>query len=70
MKTFYFIWNIIFAVLIIVFAVISIIDYRKTKDNTEISPEDIKVLRRKYFFLVMFFCAYLLIERIGRFFPL
>ena len=45
MKTFSLIWNIFIAILVVVLGVIIIIDYHKTKDNAEISPEDLKQLK-------------------------
>ena len=69
MKTFSLIWNIFIVILVIVLGVILIIDYQKTKDNAEISPEDLTQLRRTNFFLVMLLCATLLVEHIDRILP-
>lgn len=56
-------------ILVIVFGVIFIIDYHKTKDNAEISPEDLKQLRRSNFILLMLLCATLIVEHINRILP-
>lgn len=69
MKTFSLIWNIFIVILVVVLGVILIIDYRKTKDNVEISSEDLKQLRRTNLFLVMLLCATLLVEHIDRILP-
>ena len=68
MKTFALIWNIFSIILFAALGVIIIIDYRKTKDNTEISPEDLKQLRKNYFFLLMLLCLTLMFEHFNRLF--
>ncbi len=69
MKTFSLIWNIFIALLIIALGVIFVIDYRKTKDSTEISPEELKQLRKTNFWLIMLLCATVLVEHIDRIIP-
>ena len=69
MKTFSLIWNIFIAILVVVFGVIFIIDYHKTKDNAEISPENLKQLRRTNFFLLLLLCATVIVEHIERILP-
>lgn len=68
MKTFALIWNIFSIILFAALGVIIIIDYRKTKDNAEISPEDLKQLRKNYFFLLMLLCVTLMFEHFNRLF--
>lgn len=53
-------------ILFVVLGVVAIIDYCKTRDNDEISPEDLKILRKKYFFLLMFLCATIIVDHIDR----
>lgn len=55
-------------ILFIVLGVIFILDYRKTKDNAEITPEDLKQLRRTNFILLMLLCVTVLVEHIDRLF--
>lgn len=69
MKTFSLIWDIFITIVIVICGVLIIIGYHKTKNDTEISPEDLKRLRRDSFVLSMCLLAFLLIERICRLFP-
>lgn len=48
------------------FGGVFILDYRKTKDNAEITPEDLKQLRRTNFILLMLLCLTVLVEHIDR----
>lgn len=66
MKTFTLVWDIFMIILFTYFGVVFILDYRKTKDNAEITPEDLKQLRRTNFILLMLLCLTVLVEHIDR----
>lgn len=66
MKTFTLVWDIFMIIFYIVLGVVFILDYRKTKDNAEITPEDLKKLRRTNFILLMLLCLTVLVEHIDR----
>lgn len=67
MKTVY-ILNIFLTIVILAVGIILIIDYVKNKDNTNLSPDEIKVMRKNYFKTSMLIFAFLLLEHIERFF--
>ena len=68
MATWKIIVNVFLIIVILAAAVGIIVDYHKHKDDENISPEDLKKLRRTDFKLAMFTAAWLLFNHIERFF--
>lgn len=60
--------NIFLTIVILAVGIILIIDYIKNKDNVNLSPEEIKEMRKNYFKASMLIFAFLLLEHIERFF--
>ena len=68
MKTCLTIWNIIFIIFIALICVLYIIDFIKTTDDVEISPGELKKLKRTNFILIMFLGAWIIFEHVDRLF--
>lgn len=66
MKAFSLIWSIFVIILILSICTMKIIDYRKTKGDKTISPEDLKDLKKRYLKVVLILGAILLLEHIKR----
>lgn len=66
MKTFSLIWSIFVIALILFVCALQIIDYRKTKDDRTISPEDLRELRKRYLRVVLILGAILLLDHVER----
>lgn len=68
MKTMFVFLNIFLTIVILAVGIILIIDYIKNKDNVNLSPKEIKEMRKNYFKTSMLIFAFLLFEHIERFF--
>lgn len=60
--------NIFLTIIILAVGIVLIIDYIKNKDNVNLSPDEIKEMRKNYFMTSMLVFAFLLLEHIERFF--
>ncbi|MDO5443700.1 MAG: hypothetical protein Q4G10_08525 [Bacteroidia bacterium] len=64
MKSFSTVWYILLTVLVLVVCVFAIIEYRKTKDEESISPEDLKQLKKSHLRMTLLIGAALILENI------
>jgi len=68
MKTVFVFLNIFLTIVILATGIVLIVDYIKNKDNVNLSPDEIKEMRKQYFKTSMLIFAFLLLEHIERFF--
>ena len=68
MKTVFVFLNIFLTIVILAIGIVLIVDYTKNKDNVNLSPDEIKEMRKQYFKTSMLIFAFLLLEHIERFF--
>ena len=68
MKTVFVFLNIFLTSVILAIGIVLIVDYTKNKDNVNLSPDEIKAMRKNYFKTSMLIFAFLLLEHIERFF--
>lgn len=64
MKTFSTIWYILIIILVLFVCVNSVIEYRKTKDEETISPEDLKKLKKNHLEMTLLIGVTLIFEHI------
>jgi len=67
MKTVFVFLNIFLTIVILAIGIVLIVDYTKNKDNINLSPDEIKTMRKNYFKTSMLIFAFLLLEHIERF---
>ena len=66
MKAFSMIWCFFIIVVLLFFCIMQIIDYRRTKDDTAISPEELKELKARYLKTLLILCAILIWDHVER----
>ena len=64
MKTFSTIWYIFIIILVLFVCINSVIEYRKTKDEETISPEDLKELKKNHLKMTLLIGVTLIFEHI------
>lgn len=64
MKTFSTIWYILIIILVLFVCINSVIEYRKTKDEETISPEDLKKLKKNHLEMTLLIGVTLIFEHI------